>query len=408
MARRRLVCGLDVGTTKVLAVAAEVRPGGEPVVVGVGTSPSRGLRRGVVIDIESTVQAVQEAVGKAERMGGVPLGAVTVGVAGGHVSCLNTRGVVAVTRGDREITLDDVQRVLEAARVIDLPPDREIIHVLPRQYIVDGCEGVRDPVGMLGSRLEVDACVVTGASTNLHNLVRAVERAGLEVDDIVFSPLAAAEAVLMPDEKELGVVLADIGGGTTDVAVFHQGSLIRCFVLPVGGENVTTDVAVGVRTSLAQAEIVKIDYGSALVAMTPDEKVLPIPTVGGQGIQHVSAKFLAEIIEARLREILAAIAAALRQSPWPGGLPGGVVLTGGVAATHGIAELAAEELGLPVRVGTAEHLGGLEEVAALPSFATAAGLAAMAAGTRGAGRTRHAGRFGGVADRLRGWLREIL
>lgn len=407
MARSDVVVGLDVGTTKVLALVAEVRRGEGLNIVGVGASPSLGLRRGVVIDIESTVRSIQEAVQKAERMCGFPLHSVTLGVAGGHIVCLNNRGVVAVTRPDREITQDDVTRVLEAARVVNVPPDREIVHVLPRQYIVDGYEGVRDPVGMLGSRLEVDAHIVTGSTTTLQNLLRSVERAGLEVEDVVFAPLAAGEAVLMRDEKELGVVLADIGGGTTDLAVFHQGSLIHSTVLPLGGEYITTDVAVGLRTSLAQAEIVKIDYGSAAAVMAAEEKVFPVPGVGGQGIQQVSAKILAEIIEARLREILGAIAAAIRQSGYPVGLPGGVVLTGGVAATRGITELAMEELDQPVRVGTPERLGSLEDMAALPSFATAVGLAAFAAGARGPARAQRNGRLSGVAGRLRGWLREL-
>lgn len=407
MARKDVVVGLDVGTTKVLALVAEVRRSDEMNVVGVGASPSRGLRRGIVIDIESTVRSIQEAVRKAEHMCGFPVRSVTLGVAGGHIACLNNRGIVAVTRPDREIVREDVERVLEAARVVDIPADREIVHVLPRHYVVDGYEGVRDPVGMVGSRLEVEAHIVTGSATTLQNLLRSVERAGIEVEDMVFAPLAAGEAVLMEDEKDLGVVLADIGGGTTDVAIFHQGSPVHSTVLPLGGEYITTDVAVGLRTSLAQAEILKIDYGCAAAALAAEEKVFPVPGVGGQGIQQCSAKTLAEIVEARLREILAAVAEAIRQSGYPLGLPGGVVLTGGVAATRGITELAMEELDLPVRVGTPERLGGLEDMAALPSCATVVGLAACAARALGLERAQRNGRLTGVTDRLRGWWREL-
>lgn len=404
MARRDVVAALDVGTTKVLALVAQVERG-QLNVIGLGTAPSRGMRKGVVVDIESTVRAVREAVEKAERMCGFPVEAVRVSVGGGHVQSQNTRAVVAVTGRDREIQPEDVERVLEAARVINLPPDREILHVVPRQYIVDGYDGIRDPVGMTGSRLEVEAHVVTAAGAALQNLFRSVERAGLEVEEAVFGPLAAAEAVLYEDERELGVALADIGGGTTGVAVYSRGSLAHSFVLPAGGEYITTDIAIGLRTSLAQAEVVKIEHGWAGVALVPEGHAFPVPGVGGQGIHQVLAKDLAEIIEARLRELLAGLRDALEGAGFGQNLPGGVVLTGGVAATRGIARVAAEETGLPARVGVAEHLGGLQDLAASPAYATGVGLLVHGARRRAEGTGRF--RRGVRLERLREWFREL-
>lgn len=409
MARRDLVAALDVGTTKVLALVAQVHRRGEIEVIGVGSSPSRGLRKGVVVDIDSTVRAIREAAQKAQRMSGIPLQSVHLGVAGGHIQSQNNRAVVAVTSRDREISGEDVERVLEAARVIPLPPDREIVHVLPRQFLVDGYDGIRDPIGMTGSRLEVEAHIVTGASATLQNLYRSVDRAGLEVDEVVFAPLAAGEAVLYADERELGVALADVGGGTTDLAIFAGGSLCHSAVLPMGGEYITTDVAVGLRTSLAQAEVVKIDYGCAAAHLAPEGKAFPVPGVGGQGIHQVSAKDLAEIIEARLREIFAGLRALLKEAGAARSLPGGLVLTGGVAATRGIADLAAEALGLPVRVGMPANLGGLQDMASAPAFATGVGLL-MHAANRGRSALGERGRRrgGGLSERMRDWFRDWL
>lgn len=413
MARRDLVAGLDIGTTKVLALVAEVQRSGQVDIIGVGTSPSRGLRRGAVVDIESTVRAIRDAVQKAERMSGRPVQSYYLGVAGGHITSHNHRGVVAVTGRDREIAAEDVDRVMEAARVISFPPDREILHVLPRQFIVDGYDGIRDPVGMLGTRLEVEAHIVTGVSTTLQNLYRSVERAGLEVAGVMFSPLSAGEAVLTEDERELGVALADIGGGTTEIAIYTHGGMVYSTIVPAGGEYVTTDVAIGLRTTLAQAELVKIEYGCASPDLVPEGKVFPVPGVGGQGIHDVSAKILAEIIEARLREILGTLRSTLEQSGHAQALPGGVVLTGGVAATRGIVELAMEEMDMPVRVGLPDNLGSLQDMAALPAFSVGVGLLSHAARAHGGGyggRTRGHGRFafeGGLAGRLRDWFREL-
>lgn len=409
MARRNLVAGLDVGTTKVLALVAAVEDG-QVNVIGVGTSPSRGLRKGIVVDIESTVRAVQEAVQKAQRMSGHPIRSVFLSVAGGHIASHNNRGVVAVTGRDREISGEDVARVLEAVRVISLPSDREIVHVLPRQYIVDGYDGVRDPVGMIGSRLEVEAHIVTGVSTTIQNLLRSVERAGIEVEGLVFAPLAAGQAVLTADEMELGVVLADIGGGTTDVAIYSEGSMAYSAVLPMGGEYITTDIAVMLRTSLAQAEVVKIDYGCALPEAVDASRVFPVPGVGGQGFHEVSAKMLAEIIEARLREILAAVGRVVRESGHGRAVPGGLVVTGGVAATRGIVELGMDELDMPVRVGFPECPGSLQDMTSAPAFAVGVGLVHHATVLQEAAvahEHRHAAGWASLGARLRGWFREL-
>ncbi len=375
-------------------------------VVGVGQSPSRGLRRGVVVDIEETVRAVQEAAHRAERMGGHRFQSCYVSVGGPHLASHNSRGVVAVTGRDREITSQDVERVMEAARVVSIPADREIVHVLPRGFVVDGIEGIRDPVGMVGARLEAEAHIVTGSSSALQNLHRCLDRAGIEVEGFVAGVVAAGEAVLLDDERDLGVVLADVGGGTTELAVYQGGNVVHSQVLPVGGEYVTTDVAVVLRTSLAQAEVIKIDYGYALAALAPQDRVFPVPAVGGQGMREVTAKELAEIIEARLREILGGIREAIRSCPAARTLPAGVVLTGGVAGTRGLAQLAEEELELPVRVGQPENMGGLADMAGAPGFAVGVGLLYEAA-RRHAGQATRRAAAGGFLDRVAGWLREV-
>lgn len=403
--RRHRLCALDVGTTKVLALMAEVE-GDRLSLVGVGQSPSRGLRRGVVVDIEETVRSIQDAARRAERMCGHRFESCYVSVGGPHMASHNSRGVVAVTGRDREITPQDVERVMEAARVIHIPSDREIVHVLPRHFAVDGNEGIRDPVGMIGSRLEVEAHIVTGSTTILQNLSRCLERAGIEVEGFVSAVVAAGEAVLLDDERELGVVVADLGGGTTELAVYQEGNVVHSAVLPVGGEYVTMDVAVVLRTSLAQAEVVKIDYGYAMASLAPHDRVFPVPGVGGQGMREVTAKELAEIIEARLREILAGVREAIKGCPLARSLPGGVVLTGGVAATRGIVELAAEELDLPARVGQPDHLGGMGDMASSPAFAAGVGLLYEAVRQRAGQVARRQG-AGRLMDRVTGWLREV-
>lgn len=400
------MAALDIGTTKVLALVGEVHRSGEVTLLGFGSSPSRGLRKGVVVDIETTARAIQDAVQKARRMCDHTIRSVYLAVAGAHMSSENSKGVVAVSGKGQDITPADVERVLEAARVINIPADREVVHVLPRYFVVDGYDGIRDPVGMAGSRLEVEAHIVTGSSTSLQNLYRAVERAGLEVEDIVFAPLASAEAVLFQDEKDLGVVLADIGGGTTDVAMYTEGAIRHSAVLPMGGEFVTTDIAVCLRTSLAQAEVVKIDYGWACPEMVPEGRVFHVPSVGGQGVREIAVRELAQIVEARLREILAYLGETIRQWSSAHEIPAGVVLTGGVAATRGIDRLAEEVLRVPVRVGQPEGLGSLQDMAGSPSFATGIGIL-YRAGALWRELYLESQSYQGITKRVKSFLKEL-
>ncbi|HHV80012.1 MAG TPA: cell division protein FtsA [Firmicutes bacterium] len=378
MARRRYVTGLDLGSSKVSAVVAELREDGLPVIAGVGTSTSAGMKRGVVVDIERTVKSIAEAVERAERMSGVPVKSAYINISGAHVGTCNNRGVIAVSREDKEITQEDVDRVMEAARVINIPSDREIVHVLPRQFVVDGYEGVRDPVGMMGVRLEVEAQIVTGAVTSIQNVLRSVYRAGLQVDDVVLAALASGEAVLQPAEKELGVVVVDIGGGTTDLAIFEQGSLWYAGVIPIGGEHITNDLAVGLRTPINQAESVKVRYGKALASLVPDDAYITVTGVGGSSKREASQKTVCTIIEARAQEIAEMIGAEIQKSGYSRIIPGGLVVTGGCSELPGFIDLLSERLDMPARKGTPGGVAGLVDAASSPSLACAVGLVIFA------------------------------
>lgn len=412
MARRQIVTGLDVGSTKVAAVIAEVGRESGIDVIGIGTSPSRGLRRGVVVDIESTVKAISEAVEKAERMAGVRVRSAFVAIAGNHVASTNNRGVVAVSRDDKEITQEDVQRVIEAARVVHIPSDREILHVIPRGFVVDGYDGIKDPVGMLGLRLEVEAHIVTGAMTSVQNLVRSVYKAGIEVDDVVLAQIASAQAVLEPAEMELGVVLVDVGGGTTDIAIFQEGTLCFTSVLPIGGGHVTSDIAVGLRTPIHQAEQIKIEHGNALSRDASDDLMIEVPSVGGRESKSVSEKVLATIIEARVQEIFSMVAQEIRKSGCEGVIPGGVVVTGGTSLIRGLSQLAEQELDLPVRSGRPVGMTGLDDLASSPMLATGVGLIRYAAESKtyskGLYDTGRPNVFINAFERLKSWLREFI
>jgi cell division protein FtsA len=461
MGRRNMVAALDVGTSKVAVVVGEPQDGDDTNVVGVGVSPSRGIRKGAVVDIEATVQSVAEAVEKAQRMAGVRVRSVCLGISGGHIASFNSRGVVAVARDDKEITPEDVARVLDAARVVSIPADREIIHVIPRQFIVDGTDGIRDPVSFLGVRLEVEAQIVTGAVTSIQNLLRSVYRAGLEVDEVVLSPLAAGEAVLLPAEREMGAVVADIGGGTTDIGLFTNGSLCFASAVPVGGDYITSDIAVGLRTPIQYAERLKVEHGVAACEQARDEAFFEIPGIraltagagfgpggpggpgapGGSGVpfggsgpfgggghlfpgavaaaqdegaagdrrRQVSERVLAGIIEPRAQEIFALIAREIKRSGYEGMLPGGVVLTGGTALLRGIADVAATQFDLPVRVGVPEGVSGLPDIVGNPTFAAVVGILRYVGSQQGYGGEA-GGRGGGgtVFKRVRAWLRDFL
>ncbi|MDR7399249.1 MAG: cell division protein FtsA [Armatimonadota bacterium] len=408
MPKKGSLVGLDIGTTKVCALVGEVDEDGEVHVAGVGTVPCSGLRRGVVTDLEATTRAVTEAVERAERMSGQPIRSAYLSVSGEHIASQNSRGVVAVSRSDREISPQDVERVVEAARMAAIPaPDREIIHLLPRGFVVDGQDGVRDPVGMYGTRLEVEAHIVTGTSTFLANLVKCVHRAGLEVEELVLEPLASAEAVLSPAERELGVVVCDVGGGTTSLGVFHAGGLVHTVVLPVGGNHITHDIAFGLRTPLPEAEKLKVRHGAASVHAVQEGELVEVVGVGEREPRVLPRRHLCEIIQPRVEEILSLVASHLHRPEVARRVPAGLVLTGGTALLRGFAELATERLGLPARVGHPAGVVGLVDAVYSPAFATAVGLVLY--GARGDRRQRgRAERNGALWGRFRAWVRGVL
>jgi cell division protein FtsA len=371
------IVGLDIGSTKVCCVIATQLPGApedEINVIGVGEVPSEGLRKGVIVNLDKTVRSIEAAVNAAERMAGHKVDSVFAGLAGQHMRSVNSRGVVAVANNDREITQRDVDRVIEAARAVSISSDAEVIHVMPRGFIVDGQEGVREAVGMSGARLEVETHIISGASTAVQNVVKAVHAAGYNVDDLVTQSLASAEAVLNDNELDLGVAVADIGGGTTDLAVFQDGSVLHTAVIPVGGNHVTNDLAIGLRTSLTDAESAKINYGHALPQLIPRDEIIDIQPIGSERVQGVPRVYVSEIIQPRAEEIIRMIKAELQRTGQDGLLPGGLVLTGGGSKLLGLPELASEILDLPVRVGVPLNVRGMADKVAGPSFATAVGL----------------------------------
>ena len=406
-----LIVGLDVGTTKVCAVIAAPRPGGVLEVVGMGAAPSRGLRRGVVVNIDSTVEAIRHAVGEAEQMAGVEVSAVYAGVAGGHIRSVNSRGVVAVSGKEREVSQADVDRAVDAARAINISQDREILHVLPQAFAIDGADGVREPLGMSGVRLEVEVHVVTAAISSVQNVIRSVNRAGLTVQDVVLEPIASAEAVLYPDEKELGILVIDIGGGTTDLALLRDGAVWHTAILPLGGDHISNDIAVGLRTPMADAEALKKRYGCALTALVPAEETVDVPSVGGRKPRQLSRQVLSEIIQPRVEEIFTLVARELSRAGFPDAATAGVVVTGGSSIMQGVPELAESVFDQPVRRGVPSDIGGLADMVKSPTYATAVGLALY-----GARRQRSAGTWtdttgaglGRWGRRLVGWLSEVL
>jgi cell division protein FtsA len=372
----RTVVALDIGTTKICTLVAEVGPPPESElrIVGVGTVPSRGIRKGVVVNVNEVAAAITDSLRLAERTSGYEIASAYVGLAGAHISAVNSRGVVAISRGERGIQAIDVERALESARAIDIPHNREILHIIPRGFSVDGDDGVRDPVGMQGYRLEVEAHIVTGATSSIQNLIRCAQSTEVHIDALVLEPLASGDAVLTNTEREMGVVLVDIGGGTTDIAIFIEGSIWHTVVLPTGGEQLTNDVAVGLRTPYNTAEDIKIKYGHALPQAVMSEEVIKADVFGEDGQQQIPRQFLAEIVGARVEEIFEMVLKEIKRSGYDGLLPAGVVLCGGTAELPGIRELAREVMGLPVRIGVPQNLSGLVDTLNSPAFATSLGL----------------------------------
>lgn len=374
MARERLIAGLDIGTTKTCAVLAEQRPGGRVQLLAAGICPSRGLRKGVVVSLEETSASIQAAVEQCERVSGHRIGSSVVSVAGSHVESQNTRGVTTLTNNGHDLTPADLQKALDSARAVALPPNREVIHVVPRSYVLDGQDGIKNPIGMSGQRLEAETHIITGAVGSIQNLIKAVQRTGLELDDLVLQPLASAEAVVTQEERELGCVLVDIGGGTTDIAVFLDGSVWHTAVLGVGGTNVSNDIAICLRTPLSRAEEIKIQFGHTDPAVVADLPPLDVPTFERHHLQQVPRDYLAQIIQARMEEILGMVANELRRCGYGGLLGAGVIITGGVAEQAGIKELAEAILDAPVRIGQPQGVDRLDDRLMGPAFSTAVGL----------------------------------
>jgi cell division protein FtsA len=370
---KKLLVGLDIGTSKVVAIVGEISPDNTIEVVGLGSHPSRGLKKGVVVNIESTVQSIQRAIEEAELMAGCEIHSVYAGIAGGHIRSRNSHGIAAIR--DNEVTQGDVERVIDAARAVAIPADQKILHILPQEFVIDGQEGIREPIGMSGVRLEARVHMVTGAVSAAQNIVKCVRRCGLEVDDIILQQLASSYAVLTEDEKELGVCLCDIGGGTTDIAVFVNGAIHHSAVIPIAGDQVTNDIAVALRTPTHHAEDIKIRYACALTQLANPEETIEVPSVGDRPPRRLVRQTLAEVVEPRYEELFSLVAAELERSGFKELVAaGGVVLTGGGAKMEGVIELAEEVFHMPVRMGTPQYVAGLVDVVRNPIYATGVGL----------------------------------
>ena len=369
---RNLIVGLDIGTSKVACIVGEVNQEAEIEVIGVGTHPSKGLKKGVVVNLETTVQSIQRALEDAEQMAGCRINTVYAGIAGSHIISMNSHGIVAIK--DKEVSQSDVDRVIDSARAVAIPAEQKILHILPQEYVIDRQEGIKEPVGMSGIRLEAHVHIVTGAVSAAQNIVKCIRRCGLEVEDIILEQLASSAAVLTDDEKDLGVCLVDIGGGTTDIAVFTNGSIRHTAVIPIAGDQVTNDIAVALRTPTQFAEEIKIKHACALTQLASLEDLIEVPSIGERPIRRISSLNLAEIVEPRYEELLLLVQSELRRSGFEDLIAAGVVITGGSSRVHGLVELAEEIFHAPVRIGIPQFLSGLAEITQNPAFATGAGL----------------------------------
>lgn len=369
---RKLIVGLDIGTSKVAAIVGEVNEDGEIEVIGIGTHPSRGLKKGVVVNLETTVQSIQRAIEEAELMAGCRIHSVYAGIAGSHISSMNSHGIVAIK--DKEVTQNDVDRVIDSARAVAIPADQKILHILPQEFVIDRQEGIKEPIGMSGIRLEARVHIVTGAVSAAQNIVKCIRRCGLEVEDIILEQLASCSAVLSEDEKDLGVCLVDIGGGTTDIAVFTDGAIRHTAVIPIAGDQVTNDIAVALRTPTQHAEDIKIKHACALTQLANLDDAIEVPSIGDRPSRQISRLNLAEIVEPRYEELLLLVQAELRRSGFEDLIAAGIVLSGGSAGVDGLVELAEEIFHMPVRLGTPQYVMGLSDVVRNPIYATGIGL----------------------------------
>ncbi len=408
MARKgNVVVGLDLGTTKTCVIVGKVNDTGSLDIVGIGSCPSTGLRKGVVVNIDNTVESIRKAVEEAELMSDCEIDSVFTGIAGSHIEGLNSHGIVAVK--GKEVDSDDVRRAVEAARAMAIPLDREILHVIPQFFIVDNQDGVKDPMGMSGVRLEAKVHVVIASVTSVQNIIKSVNRVGLDVNDVILEPLASSEAVLSTDEKELGVALMDIGGGTTDIAVFAEGSVKHSSVLAVGGNYLTNDIAVGLRTPVNEAEKIKIKYGCSFVPLIKPDETIEVPSVGGRQPRRVSRQILGEIIQPRVEEILRLAHREVIKSGYEDLLGAGIVLTGGTAVLEGITELGEQIFHMPVRRGVPQGIGGLTDVVNSPLYATGVGLIMYGLKNRSARsfRTGEGSFFAKLIQRIKRWYSEF-
>jgi len=404
-AEKNMIVGLDIGTSKVVAIVGEISPEGGIEIIGIGSHPSKGLKKGVVVNIESTVHSIQKAVDEAELMAGCQIHSVFAGIAGSHIRSLNSHGIVAIR--DREVTPGDIERVIDAAQAVAIPADQKILHILPQEFVIDDQEGIREPISMSGVRLEAKVHMVTGAVSAAQNIIKCVRRCGLEVDDIILEQLASSYAILNEDEKDLGVCLVDIGGGTTDIAVFTEGSIQHTAVIPIAGDQVTNDIAIALRTPTQSAEEIKIKYACALTQLAAADAEIEVPSVGERPPRTLKRHTLAEVVEPRYEELLTLIQAELRRSGFEELIAAGVVLTGGSSKIEGLVELAEEVFHMPVRLGSPEKVSGLVDVVRNPIYATGVGLLLFGHQNRTVRRGFDDG-FGrgvrGIWERMKGWF----
>jgi len=396
-----ILVGLDIGTTKICTIVAEVIDDKRLEIIGIGNHPSTGLKKGMVVNIESTVKAIKRSIEAAELMAGIDIDSVYTGIAGGHIKGFNSRGMIAVK--DQEVTQADIDRVLDAARAQAVPLDREILHVLPQEFIVDSQDGIKEPLGMSGLRLEVLVHIITGAITAAQNIEKSIQRAGLEMAEMILQPLASSEAILTPEEIELGVGVVDIGGGTTDIAIFVDGGIRYTSVLPIGGNHFTNDIAIGLRTPRSDAEKIKITHGCASVDLLENDEKIDVPSVGGRAPRKLSSRQLAEIIEPRAEELFSLVAQEIEKMQCEDRIASGIVMTGGTSSLKGIVEVAERVMGLPVRVGRPSGVGGLVDMVSAPGFSTGVGLTLYAFRNRKKSEVRRNGKLQ-MFNRMKDWV----
>lgn len=402
---KNLIVGLDVGTSKIVAIVGEVADDNEIEIIGIGQHPSRGLKKGVVVNIDSTVHSIQRAVEEAELMSGCEIHSVYAGIAGNHIRSINSHGIVAIR--DKEVTQDDIDRVIDAARAVAIPADQKIIHILPQEFVIDNQEGIREPIGMSGVRLEAKVHIVSGAMSATQNIIKCVRLCDLEADELILEQLASSEAILTQDEKELGVCLVDIGGGTTDIAIFTEGAIRYTAVIPIAGDQVTNDIAVAMRTPTQYAEDIKIKYACALAKLANSEEMIEVPSVGARPPRLLARQTLADVVEPRYEELLTLVQGVIRRSGYEDLIAAGIVLTGGSAKMDGAIELAEEVFHMPVRLGYPRYVSGLSDVVRNPIYATGVGLLLFGhkhRNERGADISASGASLHGVLSRMKSWF----